>query len=169
MSDPEEQEKPTTEPVPEEAVTDGEQAPEGSQDDVSKNFMEREDDPLERAQKEGGEEAEFDLEAQITEFYQQIEEDPDNCVHYYNLGRRWMRPVTTRGPDQLRAGAGSGHQRGFSCHHPFRAGQSVFRATVVGNPVGGGQKLGRPALCPQTGRPDHPGAWRRLRSAHRSF
>ena len=33
-----------------------------------------------------GEEAEFDLEAQIAEFRLQIEEDPDNCVHHYNLG-----------------------------------------------------------------------------------
>ena len=32
------------------------------------------------------EEVEFDLEAQIEEFRHQIEEDPDNCVNYYNLG-----------------------------------------------------------------------------------
>jgi len=32
------------------------------------------------------EEVEFDLEAQVQEFRNQIEEDPDNCVHYYNLG-----------------------------------------------------------------------------------
>ena len=32
------------------------------------------------------EEVEFDLEAQIEEFRHQIEEDPDNCVHHYNLG-----------------------------------------------------------------------------------
>ena len=35
---------------------------------------------------EGGEEGEFDLEAQIEEFRQQIEEEPENCVHHYNLG-----------------------------------------------------------------------------------
>ena len=35
---------------------------------------------------EGGEEVEFDLEAQIEEFRQQIEEEPENCVHHYNLG-----------------------------------------------------------------------------------
>ncbi|HAX46435.1 MAG TPA: tetratricopeptide repeat protein [Nitrospinaceae bacterium] len=33
-----------------------------------------------------GEEVEFDLEAQIAEFRLQIEEEPDNCVHHYNLG-----------------------------------------------------------------------------------
>ena len=32
------------------------------------------------------EEVEFDLEAQVEEFKHQIEEDPDNCVHHYNLG-----------------------------------------------------------------------------------
>ncbi len=31
-------------------------------------------------------EAEFDLEAQIAEFRRQIEEEPENCVHHYNLG-----------------------------------------------------------------------------------
>ena len=32
------------------------------------------------------EDEEFDLEAQIEEFRLQIEEDPENCVHHYNLG-----------------------------------------------------------------------------------
>ena len=32
------------------------------------------------------EEVEFDLEAQIEEFRRQIEEEPKNCVHHYNLG-----------------------------------------------------------------------------------
>ena len=32
------------------------------------------------------EEVEFDLEAQTEEFRRQIEEDPDNCVNYYNMG-----------------------------------------------------------------------------------
>ncbi|MZH40655.1 MAG: tetratricopeptide repeat protein [Nitrospinae bacterium] len=32
------------------------------------------------------EEVEFDLEDQVATFRQQIEEDPDNCVHHYNLG-----------------------------------------------------------------------------------
>lgn len=32
------------------------------------------------------EEIEFDLEAQIEEFRCQIEEEPENCVHHYNLG-----------------------------------------------------------------------------------
>ena len=35
---------------------------------------------------EEGEEVEFDLDAQIGEFRYQIEEDPENCVHHYNLG-----------------------------------------------------------------------------------
>lgn len=53
---------------------------------LGKNFQEMENDPLERAQKEGGEEAEFDLAAQVAEFRTQIEEEPDNCIHHYNLG-----------------------------------------------------------------------------------
>ena len=32
------------------------------------------------------EEVEFDLEAQIEEFRSQIEEEPESCVHHYNLG-----------------------------------------------------------------------------------
>jgi tetratricopeptide (TPR) repeat protein len=32
------------------------------------------------------EEVEFDLEAQVEEFRRQIEEEPDSCVNYYNLG-----------------------------------------------------------------------------------
>ncbi len=32
------------------------------------------------------EEVEFDIDAQIEEFRQQIEEEPENCVHHYNLG-----------------------------------------------------------------------------------
>jgi tetratricopeptide (TPR) repeat protein len=32
------------------------------------------------------EEVEFDLEAQVEEFRRQLEEEPDNCVHFYNLG-----------------------------------------------------------------------------------
>lgn len=66
--------------------TDPVEGQEEAEDGVSKNFQEREDDPLERAQKEGGEEAEFDLEAQVAEFRYQIEEEPDNPVHHYNLG-----------------------------------------------------------------------------------
>ncbi|MBI4384686.1 MAG: tetratricopeptide repeat protein [Nitrospinae bacterium] len=40
----------------------------------------------EPGEEEAGEEVEFDLDAQIAEFRRQIEEDPGNCVHYYNLG-----------------------------------------------------------------------------------
>jgi tetratricopeptide (TPR) repeat protein len=32
------------------------------------------------------EEIEFDLDAQVEAFRQQIEEEPENCVHHYNLG-----------------------------------------------------------------------------------
>ena len=46
-----------------------------------------EDAPAEEEEFEGEEEeVEFDLEAQIEEFRCQIEEEPENCVHHYNLG-----------------------------------------------------------------------------------
>ena len=35
---------------------------------------------------EDEEEVEFDLEAQVEEFRRQIEEEPENCIHHYNLG-----------------------------------------------------------------------------------
>ena len=35
---------------------------------------------------EDSEEVEFDLEAQVEEFRLQIDEEPDSCVHHYNLG-----------------------------------------------------------------------------------
>ena len=37
-------------------------------------------------EEEEGEEVEFDLEAQVEEFRLQIDEEPENCVHHYNLG-----------------------------------------------------------------------------------
>ncbi len=43
-----------------------------------------EEDP-DTLENEGGELAEFDLEAQIEEFHAALEEDPDNCIHHYNL------------------------------------------------------------------------------------
>ncbi len=41
---------------------------------------------LQQGEGEEEEEEEFDLDAQIEVFRQQIEEDPENCVHHYNLG-----------------------------------------------------------------------------------
>ena len=50
------------------------------------NIQESASETTENDDEEGGEEVEFDLEAQIEEFRQQIEEEPENCVHHYNLG-----------------------------------------------------------------------------------
>ena len=50
------------------------EAPEDSEDSDSE------------ADDEEREEEEFDLEAQVEAFRLHIEEDPDNCVHHYNLG-----------------------------------------------------------------------------------
>jgi tetratricopeptide (TPR) repeat protein len=60
------------------------QAPE---EESNPNLQESEEDEdaLDQLEKEGGELAEFDLEAQIEEFRAALEEDPDNCIHHYNL------------------------------------------------------------------------------------
>ncbi|GJL79393.1 MAG: hypothetical protein NPINA01_23820 [Nitrospinaceae bacterium] len=84
-----------------EELKDSEDAPE-SAEDAPESSEETGDsvDPLAEASEAGlipsdgqtltefdeEEELEFDLEAQIEEFRQQIEEEPDNCVHHYNLG-----------------------------------------------------------------------------------
>ena len=52
------------------------------QDDTST----KDPDTSELDLEEEGEEVEFDLEAQIEAFRLQIEEEPENCVHHYNLG-----------------------------------------------------------------------------------
>jgi len=52
----------------------------------STNIQESGSETAENDDEEGGEEVEFDLEAQIEEFRRQIEEEPENCVHHYNLG-----------------------------------------------------------------------------------
>jgi tetratricopeptide (TPR) repeat protein len=44
------------------------------------------DEESEEEIEEDEEEVEFDLEAQIEVFRLQIEEEPENCVHHYNLG-----------------------------------------------------------------------------------
>lgn len=46
---------------------------------------EEDDAPVVEYEKEGEELAEFDLETQIEEFRAALEEDPDNCIHHYNL------------------------------------------------------------------------------------
>jgi tetratricopeptide (TPR) repeat protein len=68
-------------PTEEEAIKEeGLQAEEGE-------FLEdeQEDDPN-ITEELDDDEVEFDLEAQIDLFRQQIEEEPENCIHHYNLG-----------------------------------------------------------------------------------
>ena len=57
---------------------------ESETDQSSTNIQESGSETAENDEDE--EEVEFDLEAQIEEFRQQIEEEPENCVHHYNLG-----------------------------------------------------------------------------------
>ncbi len=68
-------------------------------DDLEEQDQEQEEDSVELEENElleeeepdlqdelDDDEVEFDLEAQIELFRQQIEEEPDNCIHHYNLG-----------------------------------------------------------------------------------
>jgi tetratricopeptide (TPR) repeat protein len=57
------------------------------EEEIDPNLQEVEEDEatLDKLEKEGGDLAEFDLEAQIEEFRAALEEEPDNCVHHYNL------------------------------------------------------------------------------------
>ena len=59
---------------------------ESEADQSTTNIQEIEAEGGETDEEEEGEELEFDLEAQVEEFRLQIEEEPDNCVHHYNLG-----------------------------------------------------------------------------------
>ena len=60
---------------------------ESQPDQNTTNIQESESETPENDEfEEEGEEVEFDLEAQVEEFRRQIEEEPENCVHHYNLG-----------------------------------------------------------------------------------
>jgi tetratricopeptide (TPR) repeat protein len=61
-----------------------ESAPE-EETDSDLQEVEEDEATLDKLEKEGGDLAEFDLEAQIEEFRAALEEEPDNCVHHYNL------------------------------------------------------------------------------------
>lgn len=60
--------------------------PEESVENDSPQLEAEESEEAEDEFDDEGEEVEFDLEAQVEEFRRQIEEEPDNCVHFYNLG-----------------------------------------------------------------------------------
>jgi len=82
MSDEEKEETPeieTTEESSEDSSEDSAPPTELEEGEPS----EAEEDELED---EDEEEVEFDLEAQVEEFRRLIDEDPDNCVNFYNLG-----------------------------------------------------------------------------------
>ena len=78
MTEEEKEETPESETV-EETPEDSE-TPEGSEES---QLLEVEAEELED---EDEEEVEFDLEAQVEEFRRLIDEDPENCVNFYNLG-----------------------------------------------------------------------------------
>jgi len=71
---------------PEEKEENAQPEHEAAEEEADPNLTEAEDaEALEEHEKEGEELAEFDLEAQIEEFRALLEEEPDNCIHHYNL------------------------------------------------------------------------------------
>lgn len=82
LNQPEEDQPPSEETAEE----SGSGPEDGTVDPESAELAESEDDVEEGEE----EEVEFDLEAQITEFRKQIEEEPENCLHHYNLGEALM-------------------------------------------------------------------------------
>lgn len=79
---------------PKDGLKDSEEAPDSSEDTVDSPSPPGETLETEAEGADAGavtefdeeEEVEFDLEAQIEEFRRQIGEEPENCVHHYNLG-----------------------------------------------------------------------------------
>ncbi len=61
------------------------EAPAEEETDPNLQEVEEDEAALDKLEKEGGDLAEFDLEAQIEEFRAALEEEPDNSVHHYNL------------------------------------------------------------------------------------
>ena len=72
-------------PEDQEEKTIPEEHPPEEEADTSLQEVEEDEADLDRLEKEGGDLAEFDLEAQIEEFRAALEEEPDNCIHHYNL------------------------------------------------------------------------------------
>ncbi|MBT5469415.1 MAG: tetratricopeptide repeat protein [Nitrospina sp.] len=81
MSEEEKEETPDSETA--------EEASEETSEDSATPIETEEGEPAEseeESEDEDEEEVEFDLEAQVEEFRRMIEEDPDSCVNFYNLG-----------------------------------------------------------------------------------
>lgn len=80
----EDEKEPESEEV--EGVEKGVEAQESAEDSLEVGGAEGSEEVEESEFDEEEEEVEFDLEAQVEEFRRQLEEEPDNCVHFYNLG-----------------------------------------------------------------------------------
>jgi len=70
----------------EKSITSLQEESEADQSTTNIQEIEADRGETDEDEEEEGEEVEFDLEAQIEEFRLQIDEEPDNCVHHYNLG-----------------------------------------------------------------------------------
>lgn len=84
--DKESEETASAEEVSEEGSNDSEDSEDSAEGSEEGALSESDEDEEEEEFDEDEEEVEFDLEAQVEEFRRQIEEDPDNCVNFYNLG-----------------------------------------------------------------------------------
>ncbi len=96
--DKEEAEDSELQPDPEDASSEKEtslDATESEEEEGGEGEGDEDDDG-----EEEDDEEDFDLEAQIMVFRHQIEEEPENCVHYYNLGEALIELGDAEGAKQ---------------------------------------------------------------------
>ena len=79
------------------------------------------------------EEVEFDLEAQIEEFRCQIEEEPENCVHHYNLGEALSElGDTEEAKAEFDLALGYDKEKEFSSVIHFAIGELYYNLLISG-------------------------------------
>ena len=79
------------------------------------------------------EEIEFDLEAQIEVFRQQVEEEPENCVHHYNLGEALEELGNhEEAKAEFELALGCDHDKGFSSIIHFGLGSLYYYQLMHG-------------------------------------
>ena len=86
MSEEEKEETSEIEALAESSEESSEDSAEDSAPTTELEEGESPDSEEDELEDEDEEEIEFDLEAQVEEFRRLIDEDPENCVNFYNLG-----------------------------------------------------------------------------------
>ncbi|MFQ5673753.1 MAG: tetratricopeptide repeat protein [Nitrospinales bacterium] len=80
-----------------------------------------------------GEEVEFDLEAQIEVFREQIAGDPENCVHHYNLGEALHElGRTDEAREAFQLALKYDHDKGFGAIIHFGLGSLYYHQLMQG-------------------------------------